>query len=115
MRKFIKEFKTFITRGNVLDLSVGVIIGGAFSAIVTAFTNNIIRPLIDAVIYYICGGKGIAAYTFLVKMDEEGNRIKTLENVDLTKSIYIDWGSFISAIINFLLVAFKAVFFDLLL
>jgi len=46
MKKFFREFKTFITRGNVMDMAVGVIIGGAFTAIVTALTNNIIRPFI---------------------------------------------------------------------
>ena len=65
MKKFFQEFKQFITRGNVLDMAVGVIIGGAFSAIVTAFTNNIIRPLINWIIKLIIGDSSISAYTFL--------------------------------------------------
>ena len=49
MKKFLAEFKEFISRGNVIDLAVGVIIGGAFSAIVTSLTDNIIKPLINCI------------------------------------------------------------------
>ena len=94
MKTFFKEFKDFIKRGNVMDLAVGVIIGGAFTAIVTALTTNILRPLINWLIYLCGGGEGIAAYTFLVGSAE-----------DMDSAIYIDWGAFISAIINFILVA----------
>ena len=100
MRKFFREFKAFISRGNIVDLSVAVIIGAAFSAIVTALTEKIIRPLINWVLW-ACGGKDslASAYTFLHKvLDADGN-------VDLASSIYIDWGAFIAAIINFLLIA----------
>lgn len=99
---FFGEFKAFISRGNVVDMAVGVIIGGAFTAIVTALTNGILRPLINGVIYYIFGGKEDALnkmYTFLVETKAADGTI------DLSKSIYIDWGAFISAIINFLLIA----------
>lgn len=106
MRKFFKEFKQFISRGNVMDLAVGVIIGGAFSAIVTALTNNILMPVINYFLLLITGGKGLnEIYTFLDKQflrDEAGN---LTANVDLANSIYIDWGSFIAAIINFVLIA----------
>lgn len=98
MKKFFKEFKQFITKGNVLDMAIGVIIGGAFSSIVTALTNKILMPLINALL--AMGGNGLeSAYTFLkVVHDADGA-------VDMTKSIYIDWGAFITAIINFLLIA----------
>ena len=67
MRKLIKEFKQFITRGNVVDLTVAVIIGAAFSAIVTALTEKIIRPLINWIIVLISGGSnGLeSSYTIL--------------------------------------------------
>ena len=55
MKKFFREFKTFITRGNVMDMAVGVIIGGAFTAIVTALTNNIIRPFINWIVAALVG------------------------------------------------------------
>lgn len=105
MKKFFGEFKKFITRGNILDLAVGVIVGGAFTAIVTSLTNNIIRPLINWIIALIGGKEGLSAvYTFLSKaytVDASGNKI-----VDLANSIYIDWGKFITAIIDFFIIAF---------
>ena len=94
MKKFFKEFGEFIKRGNVLDLAVGVIIGGAFSAIVTALTTYILRPIINWIIALCIGDTATNAYTFL------RGSIEDLEN-----SIYIDWGAFISSIINFLLIA----------
>ena len=98
MKKFFKEFKQFITKGNVLDMAVGVIIGSAFSSIVTALTNKILMPLINALL--AMGGNGLeSAYTYLkVVYDADGA-------IDMTKSIYIDWGAFITAIINFFLIA----------
>ena len=105
MKKFFGEFKKFITRGNILDLAVGVIVGGAFTAIVTSLTNNIIRPLINWIIALVGGKEGLSAvYTFLSKaytVDAEGNTI-----IDLANSIYIDWGLFITAIIDFFIIAF---------
>lgn len=106
MKKFFAEFKKFIARGNVMDMAVGTIIGSAFTAIVTALSSGILKPIINMVIYYACGGDSDALdkmYTILVRretVDETGNKV-----LDLTNSIYIDWGAFISAIINFLLVA----------
>ena len=104
IKKFFGEFKTFITRGNVLDMAVGVIVGSAFSAIVTAFTNKIIMPLINLLLSVISGGAGLeSAYTFLKKvyMDDGAGG----QTIDLTKSIYIDWGAFITAILNFFIIA----------
>ena len=46
MKKFLKEFKTFISRGNVMDMAVGIIIGGAFTSIVTSLGNDIINPIL---------------------------------------------------------------------
>ena len=105
MKKFFGEFKKFITRGNVVDLAVGVIVGGAFTAIVTSLTNNIIRPFINWIIALIGGKEGLSSvYTFLSKSyttDANGNTV-----VDLANSIYIDWGAFVTAIIDFLIIAF---------
>ena len=97
MKKLFADFKKFITRGNVIDMAVGVIIGSAFSTIVTSLTNKIIMPLINAL---LAGGNGLeSAYTFLKKVHLEDG------SVDLANSIYIDWGAFITAIINFVLIA----------
>ena len=101
MKKFFEDFKKFIKRGNILDMAVGVIIGSAFSAIVTAFTNKIIMPFVNYILSLCGGDKGLtSAYTFLKTVTDETGAI------DLTKSIYIDWGAFITAILNFLIIAF---------
>ena len=97
MKKFWSEFKAFIMRGNILDMAVGVIIGGAFSAIVTAFTNGIIMPLVNLALSGSEGGLD-SAFTFLKKVYVDGE-------ISLEKSIYIDWGAFITAILNFLIIA----------
>lgn len=104
MKKFWTEFKAFISRGNIMNMAVGVIVGAAFSAIVTSLTNNIIRPFINWVLALITGGNGLeSVYTFLKKaytVDAAGETV-----VDLTNSIYIDWGAFITAIIDFFIIA----------
>lgn len=82
MKKLFSEFKAFISKGNVLDLAVGVIIGSAFGSIVTALTDNIIQPLINLI-----GGAEIQG------------------KIALPKGQFIDYGAFISAIINFLIMA----------
>ena len=100
MKKFFNEFKKFITRGNVLDLAVGVIIGGAFTGIVNGLSNSILKPLINWFLALILGAEGLTgAVTMLSTVKDETGA------VDLAKSIYIDWGAFISAIINFFIVA----------
>ncbi len=98
---FFKEFKEFISRGNVLDMAIGIIIGGAFTAIVNALSNNILKPIINWILASILGKDSLSeVYTFLVKRYAEDS-----VTIDLTQSIYIDWGAFINAIINFLLIA----------
>lgn len=84
MKRFFNEFKEFINRGNVMDLAVAVIIGGAFTGIVTSLTTDIINPLITV----IAGGGA--------------NSISRL----VVPGTGIDFGKFISAVINFLIVAF---------
>ena len=105
MKKFFADFKKFINRGNIFDMAVGVIVGAAFSTIVTVFTDKIIMPLIKIMLISI-GGNGLdSAYTVL-------HGVYTIDAttgesiLDLTNSIYIDWGAFITAIINFILIAF---------
>ena len=105
MKKFFAEFKKFITRGNVLDMAVGVIVGGAFTAIVNSLSNNILKPVINYLLALVFGADSLSeVFTFLKKV-EITNEAGVVE-VDLANSIYIDWGAFINAIINFLLIAF---------
>jgi large conductance mechanosensitive channel len=109
MKKFFAEFKKFITRGNVVDMAVGVIVGSSFTAIVNALSNNILKPIINYLLALIFGANSLSeVYTFLQRgykdvLDEAGNVIG--QELDLAQSIYIDWGTFINAIINFLLIA----------
>lgn len=88
MKKFMKEFKEFINRGNVMDMAVGIIIGGAFTSIVTALVDNIVNPLLQSI-----GASGA-----------EGDFTSALV-VTLNGQV-INFGAFISAIINFLIMAF---------
>jgi len=85
----LKGFRDFILRGNVMDLAVAVIIGAAFTAIVTALTNNIINPLLGAVI-------GKPNFDYLVAHIHGGE---------------IKYGTFLSALINFVLIACVVYFF----
>ncbi len=100
-KKFFDEFGKFIMRGNVLDLAVGVIVGGAFTAIVNALSDHILKPIINFLLAMILGEDSLEnIYTYLKKSyTAEGT-------IDLASSIYIDWGAFINAVINFLLIAF---------
>lgn len=103
-KSFLGDFKAFITRGNVIDMAVGVIVGGAFTAIVNSLSNNILRPLINWLLAIILGKGSLSeVYTFLqvaYKTDESGAQV-----IDLAESIYIDWGAFVNAIINFFIIA----------
>ena len=104
---FFADFKKFITRGNVLDMAVGVIVGGAFTAIINSLSNNVLKPVINWLLALILGKDSLSeVFTFLTKVYKlDDNGVATSE-IDLTNSIYIDWGAFINAIINFLLIAF---------
>ena len=88
MKKFISEFKEFISKGNVMDLAVGVIIGGAFQAIVNSLVNDIIMPILGA----IFGGLDFSHWVLTLGKGENAAQLT--------------YGSFISAVINFLLMAF---------
>ena len=103
MKKFLEEFKVFITRGNVIDMAVGVTVGSAFTAIVTAVSTNIIKPFINWIISIIIGADTLSqCFTFLGAKPED----LTDPTLDLTLYNYIDWGAFINAIINFFVIAF---------
>lgn len=95
---FLKEFKDFISKGNVIDLAVGVIIGGAFSGIVTSLVTNIVTPLIS-----ILTGK-IAFADLFIALD--GNEYATLEAATEAGASTINYGLFIQGVINFLITAF---------
>lgn len=98
MRKFFKEFKEFITRGNVLDMAVGIIIGSAFTAIITALVGNILTPLINC----IPGSDGTSALQLVLRdpvVDEATGAV-------LKEAVVLDFGAVISAVVTFLITAF---------
>lgn len=96
MKKLLEEFKTFAFKGNVLDMAVGVIIGGAFGAIVTSLINDVLMPLIGKLIT-------VDFSQWFVALD--GNKYASVEAAAEAGAAVVNFGNFISAIIYFLLVA----------
>jgi large conductance mechanosensitive channel len=97
VKKFFEEFKTFISKGNVLDMAVGVIVGGAFGAITTSLVGDIITPLL-AILF---GSKNADALNIVLRnaeVNEAGEVVK--------EAVTLGLGTFVGAIINFLIVAF---------
>lgn len=97
MKKFIEEFKVFISRGSVVDLAVGVIIGSAFTAIVNSLVNDLIMPIISL----ITGG--ISFENWFICLD--GGSYATLADATAAGASVLAYGSFLNAVINFLLIA----------
>lgn len=97
MKKFFNEFKEFITKGNVLDMAVGVIIGAAFKDIVTSLTNDLISPILG-----IFGGVDFSDLKIVIGTKEVVDAAGATTLVENT----LNYGAFITAIINFLIMAF---------
>ena len=89
---FFKEFKEFISRGNVLDMAVGIIVGGAFTAIITAIVSGILTPVLQSI---GVGDDGFGALQIVLR-----------EATETSEAVIMDFGVVISAIITFLLTAF---------
>lgn len=98
MKNIINEFKEFIMRGNVLDLAVGVIIGGAFQKIIASLVNDVIMPIIT-----LCTG-GIDFTNWFIALD--GNHYETLAAAQAAKASTLNYGTFLTEVINFLIMAF---------
>lgn len=91
MKKMIQEFKAFAMRGNVVDMAVGVVIGGAFGKIVSSMVNDMIMPVVG----YITGGVDFS------------NLVITLrEKTEAAEAVTVNYGIFINSIIDFLIIAF---------
>lgn len=96
MKKLIAEFKAFINKGSVMDLAVGMIIGSAFTAIVTSLVKNILTPLIN----WIPGANGMSGLQTVLRqavLDESGNVV--------SPAVILDWGAVISAVVTFFFTA----------
>ena len=92
MKKFFEEFKTFISKGNVLDMAVGVIVGGAFGAITSSLVANVITPLLA----WIFGSPNTDALNITLRAADEAAG---------TEALVLGLGTFVGAIINFLVIA----------
>ena len=101
MKKFMKEFKEFAMRGNVMDMAVGVIIGGAFGKIVTSLVNDICMPLLGL----LTGGMNVSNMFLLLGKAPEGETIKSIEEAAEKGIATFNYGNFIQSVIDFLLVA----------
>lgn len=91
MKKFLEEFKAFAMRGNVLDMAVGVVIGGAFGKITTSLVNDIIMPLISM----LTGGIDFSGWKWVLKA-AEGDAAE----------VAVNFGSFIAVVLDFIIIAF---------
>lgn len=98
MKKFIKEFKEFVMRGNVLDLAVAVIIGGAFQKIINSMVNDIIMPIVT-----LCTG-GIDFTNWFFALN--GESYDTLAQAQAVGASTINYGTFLTETISFLIMAF---------
>jgi len=97
MKKFFSEFKTFAMRGNVIDMAVGVVIGGAFGKITTSIVNDIIMPLISM----ITGGIDFTSWKWVLKAAE-----LDAEGVEIAKEVAVNFGNTIAVILDFIIIAF---------
>ena len=95
---FLGEFKTFIARGNVMDMAVGVIIGGAFGKISTSLVNDVIMPLISV----LTGGIDFSNWKIVLKAAVAGAD----GTIDASTEIAIRYGAFLATILDFLIIAF---------
>lgn len=98
MKNFIKEFKEFVIRGNVLDLAVAVIIGGAFQKIINSMVNDIIMPIVT-----LCTG-GIDFTNWFIALN--GESYDTLAQAQAAQVSTINYGTFLTEAISFLIMAF---------
>lgn len=109
MRKFFKEFKEFITKGNILDMAVGVIIGGAFNTIVTTLNKQVLMPIVNWALSYISGGSELCTvlpnYTLYDPVLHEGSTPVIVNGISYYSVNYINWSAFIESIINFIFIA----------
>ena len=96
MKKFLQEFKEFAVKGNMIDMAIGVIIGGAFTALVTAFTGNIVNPLLSLIPSINNLDNSLKIVIHEATVDAAGEPVE---------EVAIRFGAFIAAIITFLILA----------
>ncbi len=92
----MKEFKEFAMKGNLVDIGVAFVMGAAFAKVITSFTEGIISPLIS-----LMGGADLSKKMYVIK-----DAVKDATGKVITEAVAIKWGEFVTAILNFLIVAF---------
>ena len=97
MKNFMNEFKAFAMRGNVIDMAIGVVIGGAFGKITTSIVNDIIMPLISM----LTGGVDFSAWKIVLK-----EAVLAADGTVATPEVAVNFGSTIAVIVDFIIVAF---------
>ena len=97
MKNFMEEFKKFISRGNVLDMAIGVVIAGAFGKITTSLVNDLLMPFIA----YVCGSRDMTAMNVVLREEVINEAGEVLQ-----KGITLGFGTFVGTIVDFLLIAF---------
>ena len=97
MKKFMEEFKAFAMRGNVIDMAVGVVIGGAFGKITTSLVNDIIMPLISM----LTAGISFDNWKWVLK-----EAVLDAEGAEVAAEVAVNFGSLIAVILDFIIVAF---------
>lgn len=97
MKKFMEEFKAFAMRGNVIDMAVGVVIGGAFGKITTSLVNDIIMPLISM----LTGGIDFSAWKWVLK-----EAVLDASGAVATPEVAVNFGSLIAVVLDFIIIAF---------
>jgi len=101
MKKFFNEFKKFAMRGNVVDMAVGVVVGGAFSKIVTSLVNDVFMPVVGL----MTGGTNVSGMFALLGKAPEGVEVTTIEQAKELGIATLNYGLFIQTIIDFILIA----------
>ena len=97
MKKFFEEFKTFAMRGNVIDMAVGVVIGGAFGKITTSIVNDIIMPLISM----ITGGINFSDWKWVLK-----EAVLNADGTEAAAAVSVNFGNLVAVILDFIIIAF---------
>ena len=97
MKKFIEEFKTFAMRGNVIDMAVGVVIGGAFGKITTSIVNDIIMPLVSM----LTGGINFSSWKLVLKQ-----AVLDAQGAVVSEEVAVNFGNTIAVVMDFIIIAF---------
>lgn len=98
----LKEFKEFAVKGNMLDMAVGIIIGAAFSTIVTALVNDVIMPVVGLA----TGGIDFSEMHVVLQEGSPAGPYATVADAAAAGAVTLNWGVFVNALISFLIVAF---------